>query len=154
MLIKFGAILPAIWIEKWSRASKRPLKNNSKNQISSNGSKIAPNKVFFVLQFWRLLAHMVPSGSQRVWTGRVWDEKGTKKLEILRMKGSKKVVWSASLACFTTTHFSVAKAIFKKYGNPFQKCFTFYRLTLGQSSPRLGGKPTVGPGGVACLGRK
>ena len=92
---------------------------------------------------------MVPSGSQRVRTGRVLDEKGTKKLEILRLKGSKKVVRSASLACFTITHFSVAKAIFKKYGNTFQKCFTFYQLTLAQTSPRLGGK-TYGGSPLTC----
>ena len=55
-------------------------------------------------------------------------------------EASKKVVWSASLACFTITNFSVAKAIFKKHGSTFQMCFTFYQLTLAQSSPRLGGK--------------
>ena len=55
-------------------------------EIWSNNS---PSKVSF-LWFWRLLAHMVPSGSQRVRTGRVLDEKGTKKLEIWSLMVSKK----------------------------------------------------------------
>ena len=81
-------------------------------------------------------AKWVPEGADMPCFGR----KGYQKARNITPEGSKKVVWSASLACFTITHFSVAKAIFKKYGSAFQMCFTFYQLTLGQSSPRLGGK--------------
>ena len=91
-------------------------------------------------------AKWVPEGADRPCLG----QKGYQKARNIRPEGSKKVVWSASLACFTITHFSVAKTILTKYDNTFQMCFTFDQLTLGQSSPRLGGKTY---GGMAHPGR-
>ena len=83
---------------------------------------------------------MVPSGSQRVRTCRVLDEKGTKKFEILRLKGLKKLSGAP--------HLHVLQPLISQLPKPFSKntailsrCvlpFTSYRWA--KSSPRLGGK--------------
>ena len=73
-------------------------------------------------------AKWVPEGADMPCFGR----KGYQKARNITPEGSKKVVWSASLACFTITHFSVAKTILTKYDNTFQMCFTLYQLMLGR----------------------
>ena len=91
---------------------------------------MTPQKVIFLMLFETPGpngAKWVPEGADRP----CFERKGYQKARNITPEGSKKVVWSASLACFTITHFSVARAIFTKYDNTFQMCFTFYQLTLG-----------------------
>ena len=74
---------------------------------------MTPQKVFFSM----LLETPGPYGAKWVPEGAdmpCFGRKGYQKARNITPEGSKKVVWSASLACFTVTHFSGAKAIFKK----------------------------------------
>ena len=69
--IKFEAIWLAIWIPKWSRASKIRLSNNCKKTLkirSEIDSKMRPHKVSFFMIFGtpgRYGAKWVPEGGQR-----------------------------------------------------------------------------------------
>ena len=72
-------------------------------------------------------AKWVPEGADMPCFGR----KGYQKARNIIPEGSKKVVWSASLACFTITHFSVAKAIFKKIQQYFPEVFYLLPANAG-----------------------